>query len=118
VAQTASLHGQMIPSGNYTLQASAPDLALPQPVKIMLKAGIQLLNLQLNVATTAQQVTVQDNPGPSVTANPSNNASALVIQGEDLQALSDDPEDLQTDLQALAGPSAGPPRSRSVPACG
>ena len=43
----------MIPSGNYTLQASAPDLALPQPVKIMLKAGIQLLNLQLNVATTA-----------------------------------------------------------------
>ena len=74
----------------------------------MLKAGIQLLNLQLNVATTAQQVTVQDNPGPSVTADPSNNASALVIQGEDLQALSDDPEDLQTDLQALAGPSAGP----------
>lgn len=69
----------------------------------MLKAGIQLLNLRLNVATTAQQVTVQDNPGPSVTANPANNGSALVIQGEDLQALSDDPEDLQTDLQALAG---------------
>jgi len=108
----------MIPSGNYTLQASAPDLALPQPVKIMLTAGIQLLNLQLNVATTAQQVTVQDNPRHSVTADPSNNASALVIQGEDLQALSDDPEDLQTDLQAPAGPSAGPPRSRSVPACG
>jgi hypothetical protein len=37
VAQTASLQGQMIPPGNYTLQASAPDLALPQPVKIMLK---------------------------------------------------------------------------------
>ena len=29
-------------------------------------------------------------------------------QGEDLQALSDDPEDLQADLEALAGPSAGP----------
>ena len=28
--------------------------------------------------------------------------------GEDLQALSDDPEDLQADLEALAGPSAGP----------
>src|SRR5207245_4330480 len=63
---------------------------------------------QSKVATTAQQVTIQDNPGPSVTADPSNNASALVIQGEDLQALSDDPEDLQADLQALAGPSAGP----------
>src|SRR6202011_5283846 len=37
-----------------------------------------------------------------------NNASATVIRGEDLQALSDDPEDLAADLQALAGPSAGP----------
>src|SRR5207237_3386902 len=36
------------------------------------------------------------------------NASAHVLHGENLQALSDDPEDLQADLQALAGPSAGP----------
>ncbi|HXI42360.1 MAG TPA: carboxypeptidase regulatory-like domain-containing protein [Bryobacteraceae bacterium] len=97
-----------IPSGNYTVQATAPDLALAQPAKVTLNTGAQSLNLQLKVATTAQQVTVQDNPGPNVTADPSNNASALVIQGEDLQALSDDPEDLQSDLQALAGPSAGP----------
>ena len=39
---------------------------------------------------------------------PPNNASALVIRGDDLQALSDDPEDLAADLQALAGPAAGP----------
>jgi hypothetical protein len=32
----------------------------------------------------------------------------LVLRGTDLQALSDDPDDLQADLQALAGPSAGP----------
>ena len=73
-----------------------------------MKTGLQSLNLQLKVATTAQQVTIQDNPGPSVTADPSNNASALVLRGDDLQALSDDPDDLQADLQALAGPSAGP----------
>jgi hypothetical protein len=96
-----------IPSGNFTLQASAPDLALAQPAKITVKNGLQSLNLQLKVATTAQQVTIQDNPGPSVTADPSNNASALVT-GRRFQALSDDPEDLQADLQALAGPSAGP----------
>ncbi len=30
------------------------------------------------------------------------------MRGADLQALSDDPDDLQADLQALAGPSAGP----------
>ncbi len=97
-----------LPSGSYTVQASAPDLGLPQPAKVALKTGAQTLNLQLKVASTLQQVTIQDNPGPSVTADPSNNASALVLQGEDLQALSDDPEDLQADLQALAGPSAGP----------
>ena len=31
-----------------------------------------------------------------------------MITGDDLQSLSDDPEDLQADLEALAGPSAGP----------
>jgi hypothetical protein len=97
-----------LPPGNYSVQASAPDLGLPQPAKVALKGGAQTLNLQLTVASTKQQVTIQDNPGPSVTADPSNNASALVLQGDDLQALSDDPEDLQADLQALAGPSAGP----------
>ena len=31
-----------------------------------------------------------------------------MIKGEDLQALSDDPHELQSELEALAGPSAGP----------
>src|SRR5581483_2045200 len=43
-----------------------------------------------------------------VSTEASSNASAVVLRGDDLQALSDDPEDLATDLQALAGPSAGP----------
>jgi hypothetical protein len=32
----------------------------------------------------------------------------VVLQGKDLDALSDDPDELQSELQALAGPSAGP----------
>jgi hypothetical protein len=32
----------------------------------------------------------------------------VVITGKDLDALSDDPDELQSELQALAGPSAGP----------
>jgi hypothetical protein len=94
--------------GNYTVLASAPDLAMAQPAKVTLSGGVQALNLQLKIASTVQQVTVQENAGPGVTAEAANNASALVIRGDDLQALSDDPEDLQQDLQALAGPSAGP----------
>ena len=94
--------------GNYTVLASAPDLAMAQPAKVTLTGGVQALNLQLKIASTVQQVTVHDNAGPGVNTEAANNASALVITGEDLQALSDDPEDLQQDLQALAGPSAGP----------
>jgi len=37
-----------------------------------------------------------------------------VLQGKDLEALSDDPDELQSDLQALAGPSAGQMAARSI----
>ena len=94
--------------GNYTVQASAPDLALPQPAKIALKAGSQTLNLQLFIAATQQQVKVEDNAGPSVSTEAANNASAVILRGSDLDALSDNPDDFAADLQALAGPAAGP----------
>ncbi|HYM12420.1 MAG TPA: carboxypeptidase-like regulatory domain-containing protein, partial [Bryobacterales bacterium] len=97
-----------LPPGSYTVQASAPELALPRPLKVTLRPGLRTLNLQLKVASTTQQVTVEENAGPTVTPEPANNASALDLTGEDLQALADNPEDLQADLEALAGPSAGP----------
>ncbi len=43
-----------------------------------------------------------------VSTNPDNNSSSVVITGKDLDALSDDPDELQQELQALAGPSSGP----------
>lgn len=97
-----------ITPGEYSVSGAAPDLATTQPVKISLGPGAQTLNLQLRVVTTAEHVTVEENAGPTVSTDVSNNASALVLRGDDLQALSDDPDDLLSDLQALAGPSAGP----------
>jgi hypothetical protein len=94
--------------GEYSILASAPDLAMAQPVKVTVRGGMQVVNLQLKVAATVQQVTVQENVGPAVSTDASSNASALTLKGDDLDALGDDPEDLQADLQALAGPSAGP----------
>ena len=94
--------------GTYTVAGTAPDLATSQPVTISLRPGAQTLNLQLRVVATAEHVTVEENAGPTVSTDVANNASALVLRGDDLQALSDDPDDLMTDLQALAGPSAGP----------
>jgi hypothetical protein len=95
--------------GQYTVQATSPGLQQAKPFAIDLTtAPTVTANLQLQVAAEKQEVTVQENPGPAVSVDPSQNAGALVLRGADLQALSDDPDDLQADLQALAGPSAGP----------
>src|SRR6185312_4237713 len=50
---------------------------------------------------------VQDEAN-QVGLSPTENSSAVVIKGKDLEALSDDPDELQSELEALAGPSAGP----------
>jgi hypothetical protein len=94
-------------AGQYTVQAKAPNLE-QSPVSIMLGQGLQTLRLELKVAATQQQLTVRDNTGPVLSTDSANNASALVLKGKDLEALADDPEDLATDLQALAGPAVGP----------
>src|SRR5438128_8004330 len=95
-----------IAPGDYVAQASAPDLATP-PLKLTIRPGVQTLNLQLKVAAVAQQVTVEDR-AVTVTPEPANNASATVLAGDDLQALSDNPDDLIDELIAIAGPAAGP----------
>jgi hypothetical protein len=95
-------------AGDYTVQASAPELAQAEAAKISLKGGSQSLNLVLRVASMVEKVTVRENAAPSLSTDSTNNASALVLRGDDLQALSDDPDDLAADLAALAGPSAGP----------
>ena len=45
---------------------------------------------------------------PTVNVEAGGNASAIVLKGKDLDALSDDPDELSNELTALAGPSAGP----------
>jgi Carboxypeptidase regulatory-like domain len=98
-----------IPSGQYSVVATSPGLQQAQPFAVDLSASPNATaNIQLQVAAEKQEVTVQENAGPQVSVDPSQNAGALVLRGTDLQALSDDPDDLQADLQALAGPSAGP----------
>ena len=94
--------------GAYEIEASAPQLALPGPVKVELHSASQTVTLQLKIAATAQHVDVQDSAGAGVNTDASSNAGAIVLRENDLQALADDPEDLVADLQALAGPSAGP----------
>jgi hypothetical protein len=97
-----------LPPGAYSVTASAPSLMLQEPAKIALKAGAQTLNLQLSVVLGEQKLNVQESAAPIGVADSGNNASALTLRGDDLKALGDSAEDLQSDLLALAGPSAGP----------
>ena len=95
--------------GRYTVRVFATGMALYENTAVEIPAGKPVaLNVSLKVSLEKQEVTVRDQAGTTVSTEPSNNAGALVLQGSDLDALSDDPDDLQADLQALAGPSAGP----------
>src|SRR5205807_10428069 len=53
-----------------------------------------------------QRVTIDDTR--SLSADPNSNKNARVMTGKELNALSDDPDELQAQLNALAGPAAGP----------
>jgi hypothetical protein len=97
-----------LPPGTYTIRAFAQGLTLRQAVKTTLAAGSQVLNLQLNVVAQKQEVNVEESAAPAVSTDATSNASATVLRGSDLDALSDNPDDLAADLQALAGPAAGP----------
>jgi hypothetical protein len=97
-----------VPPGNYLVEASAPQLRQGQPVKVTLNPGPQVLNLLLKVAPLSEKVTVEENSAPALSTDSTSSTNAVVLQGADLDALSDDPDDLAADLQALAGPSAGP----------
>jgi hypothetical protein len=97
-----------LPRGNYTVDATAPAMTLSQQQRISIQAGVRTLDLKLSVASVQQQVSVDENAGPTISTEASSNASAIALSGKDLDALSDDPDQLQADLLALAGPAAGP----------
>ena len=97
-----------LPAGRYLLSATAPDLALPKPLAIVLGAEPLTLDLELKVRLGNQSVTVEDAAANAISADTRNNPAALVLRGQDLEVLGDKPEDLMADLIALAGPSAGP----------
>lgn len=95
--------------GVYSLSATYTGLQQTAPMVVSAAAGQRVTgNIVMNVQTQREEVTVTESTVNQVSTEPSNNATALVLRQEDLDALPDDPDDLQADLQALAGPSAGP----------
>jgi len=98
-----------IPADTYTLRVTAPGFEDFDQSNIGVRGGqATALNVSLTLKTQAEQVNVASTVAAALSTDPSSNADALVLAKSDLDALPDDRDDLATDLQALAGPAAGP----------
>lgn len=101
-----SYHLKSIPSGTYQLTIDALGFAHFSNPQIVI-TGARQLNISLSVYVEQEHVNVtSENAGISVSSD--ENANTAVLKDKDLDALSDDPDELLTELKALAGPAAGP----------
>jgi hypothetical protein len=98
-----------LPAGSYVIEANFSGFAPFVSTPIPLSAGqTKNVDIQMAIEAAQQQVVVTDEGGPTVSTEAGANASSIVLKGSDLDALSDDPDELSNELTALAGPSAGP----------
>ncbi len=94
--------------GSYTITTVAKGFAVSTEQNFAISADqVQQFDIALEIQVQQEKVEVQEE-STTVSVSPSENASSIVIKGKDLEALSDDPDELQQELEALAGPSAGP----------
>src|SRR5579862_3810244 len=94
--------------GKYSVQVIAKGFGIYKNDEVEITADkVQQLKVALEIEQQQEKVVVSDE-APTVDVNPANNAGAIIISGKELEALPDDPDELQSDLTALAGPSAGP----------
>ena len=97
-----------LPPGGYVVKADFAGFAPFQSQTITLTAGqAKRVDIAMAIQVEQQNVVVTDD-SPTVNVEASGNSNSIVLKGKDLDALSDDPDELSNELSALAGPSAGP----------
>jgi hypothetical protein len=97
-----------VPAGTYSMTVTMSGFASFVKQGIRLTAG-QALTQDVKLAIQTQQQEIQVTAqAAQVSVDSDSNASSTVIKGKDLDALSDDPDELSSELSALAGPAAGP----------
>jgi hypothetical protein len=92
--------------GAYKVRVLAPGFA-PREDTLEALTGSAILDAQLQIQSEAQVVNVEDEI-EKITTDPTANGGAIILGTKELQTFSDDPDELQEQLQALAGPSTGP----------
>jgi hypothetical protein len=94
--------------GKYRVTANAQGFVVFLKNDVEVAAGqVKQFDISLEINVQKEKIDVQEE-NSQVQVNPAANTSAIVLSGKDLEALPDDPDELQQDLEALAGPSAGP----------
>ncbi len=95
-------------AGSYIVNAEFTGFAAFQSQAIPVAAGqIKRVDIAMAIEVEQQSVVVSDET-PTVSVEAGANASSVILKDKDLDALSDDPDELSNELTALAGPSAGP----------
>jgi hypothetical protein len=95
--------------GIYSVVVTYSGLQALNPPAVQVTAGRSVrANVTMTVQVHKQELTVTGESNTEVNTEPANNATSIVLSSADLSALPDDPDDLQADLEALAGPGAGP----------
>ena len=108
--QTTNVSGEYsFPSlrpGKYLVRVIAKGFTVGQKQDVDISAPATL-DMQLTIQAEAQVLNVEDEAN-QVSSDPASNGGALVLKERDLDTLSDDPDELSQQLQAMAGPGSGP----------
>ena len=93
--------------GAYTLRITAPGFSTYETPDLTVASGPRTTHdVRLVVGIEKQVITVTEDHALDV--DPAANSDAVVLKGQDLDVLPDDPDALASAVQAMAGPSAGP----------
>ncbi|MFP5238007.1 MAG: carboxypeptidase regulatory-like domain-containing protein [Acidobacteriota bacterium] len=94
-------------AGRYNVMAEASGFRTSsKATAISASRRMVTLDFHLVIATQSQQVLVQGNT-PQLEVSPQSNASSVSVSGNNMNALSNDPDELQNQILSLAGPSVG-----------
>jgi len=92
--------------GKYLVRVIVKGFAVTEKQDLNITAPA-VFDAQLTIQAEAQVMNVEAEAN-KVNADPESNGGALVLGQKELAALSDDPDELSQQLQAMAGPGAGP----------
>lgn len=108
---TGSYEVKGLSPGKYSVEVTAKGFKVFTGNAEVTAGQTQRLDAALQISVQKEQVVVESQHNPDeakVDVDPNKNAGGIIIKGKDLEALSDDPDDLLAELQELAGPAAGP----------